>query len=371
MPPERRIAITGANGFIGSNLVVRLSEGGCVASPIARDTPAGEVRAALGAADVVFHLAGANRPGDPAEFTRSNVEFAQTVADAIAEGGRHPLLLVSSSTRAGEDSDYGRSKQAGEAAMLRLGERGLATVAVYRLPNVFGKWARPDYNSAVATFCHNAARGMPIRIDDPDAALSLLYVDDLIEQWLALVDDPPRASGFIEPSGVHRTTVGSVAEAITGFASGRTAGEVNEVGSGLCRALYATFVAALPPDAFSYRLTAHEDHRGSFTEMLRTPDCGQVSFFTALPGRTRGGHYHHSKVEKFVVVHGEATFRFRHVLSGASHVVRTSARHPEVVESIPGWAHDVTNVGDDVMVAVVWASERFNRDRPDTVAMAL
>lgn len=371
MPPKGRIAITGAAGFIGSNLSVRLRERGHAPSLLARDTPADEARAALGAADAIFHLAGANRPDDPDEFARSNVDYVGWVAEAIAKGGRCPLLIYSSSAKADEHSDYGRSKRAGEMTMLRLAERDLATVAIYRLPNVFGKWARPDYNSAVATFCHNVARGIPIRVDDAQAPLSLLYIDDLIDQWLALVDDPPDASGFIEPAGVHRTSVGSIAETITAFGTGRTHGNVGEVGSGLCRALYATFVAALPTEAFSYSLAAHEDPRGSFTEMLRTPSSGQVSFLTALPGRTRGGHYHHTKVEKFVVVHGEALFRFRHVLTGASHVVRTSAQRPEVVETVPGWAHDITNVGDDVLVAIIWASERFDRERPDTVAVAL
>lgn len=371
MPPEGRIAITGAGGFIGSNLAVRLGELGVAPDLISRDTPAEASSAALRSADIVIHLAGANRPDDPSDFVRSNAAYSEWVAQAIAEGGRRPLLIFASSTKAVEDSDYGRSKRAGEAAMLRLAERSLATIAIYRLPNVFGKWARPDYNSAVATFCHNIARGLPVRIDDADAPLSLLYIDDLIDQWLDLIDTPPGKSGFVEPSAVHRTTVGKVAETIAAFGSGRTTGEVEEVGTGLCRALYATFVSALPPDAFSYPLEAHRDARGSFSEVLRTPSCGQVSFLTALPGVTRGGHYHHSKVEKFVVVEGEALFRFRHILTGASHVIRTSAERPEVVESIPGWTHDLTNVGDGTLVAIVWASERFERERPDTVAMAL
>ncbi|HYC63699.1 MAG TPA: NAD-dependent epimerase/dehydratase family protein, partial [Reyranellaceae bacterium] len=352
---HRTVAVTGAAGFIGKNLVVRLREQDFAVREITRDTPADEAREALGSSDVVFHLAAANRPADPAEFERSNRDYAAWVAQAVADGGRRPLVVCSSTAKVAEDSEYGRSKLASEAAMADLAERGAATAAIYRLPNVFGKWARPNYNSAVATFCHNLARGLPIRIDDPDAPLSLVYVDDLVDEWLELIASPPAESGIVEPANVHRTTVGEVAAKIRSFAEGRAAGEVDEVGAGLARGLYATFIAALPPDAFSYRLEPHVDQRGAFTEVLKTRASGQVSCLTALPGATRGGHYHHSKVEKFLVMQGEARFRFRHILSGDTHELLTSGDKPEVVESIPGWAHDITNVGDQLLVAMVWA----------------
>jgi UDP-2-acetamido-2,6-beta-L-arabino-hexul-4-ose reductase len=275
----------------------------------------------------------------------------------------------SSSRRASDDTGFGRSARACEEALLRLGERGEAVVAVYRLPGVFGKWARPNYNSVVATFCHNLARGLPIRIDDPAAPLSLLYVDDLIEQWRALLEAPPAASGYLEAGQVHETTVGELAETIGAFALGRASGRVENVACGLQRALYATFVAALPAEAFSYPLVAHTDPRGSFAEVLKTREGGQVSVLTAEPGVTRGGHYHHSKVEKFLVVHGHARFRFRHILDGETFELMTSAERPVVVETIPGWTHDITNVGNGVMVSLLWANEIFDRARPDTVLM--
>ena len=370
-PDPATIAVTGAGGFIGANLLVRLAERGFEVRAITRETPEGDARTALGDSDVVFHLAGVNRPADPAEFTRTNRDHARWVADAIAAGGRRPLVVYSSSIQAGNGSDYGRSKLAGEEAMIELAERGLAKAFVYRLPNIFGKWARPNYNSAVATFCHNLARGLPIMVDDPDAPLPLLYIDDLIDQWLALMAAPPSDGGLVEPTQIHHVTVGAVADRIRAFAEGREGGDIAEVGCGLSRALYATFVAALPETRFSYPLDPHIDERGSFTEVLRTPASGQISCLTANPGVTRGGHYHHSKVEKFLVVHGEARFRFRHVLTGEAHEVRTAADRPVVVETIPGWTHDVTNMGNDVMVALVWANETFDPDRPDTVAMAL
>lgn len=364
------VAVTGAAGFIGRNLVVRLREAGFETRAITRATPEPEAHAALGAADVVFHLAAAVRPRDRAEFARADA-YAAWVAQAIEAGGRRPLVVYASSVQAGGDSDYGRSKRASEEILLQLAGRGAARAAIYRLPNVFGKWARPNYNSAVATFCHNLARGLPIRIDDPAAALALLHVDDLIDQWRALMDAAPAESRFVEPSDVHKTSVGRVADLIGAFAADRQAGRIGQVGAGFERALYATFVSHLPAEAFSYGLVAHTDPRGSFTEVLKTRSSGQFSYFTAHPGVTRGGHYHHSKVEKFLIVHGQALFRFRHILTGDSHEIRTSADEPVVVETIPGWTHDVTNVGEDLMVSLIWASEVFDRERPDTVMMAL
>ena len=370
-PEDTTVAVTGADGFIGSNLMIRLAEQGYAARPITRRTADADARSALAGSDVVLHLAGTNRPGDPAEFMRSNRDFAAGVAQAVADGGRCPLIIYASSVKVEDDSEYGRSKLAGEAAMLDLADRGLAQVLVHRLPNVFGKWARPNYNSAVATFCHNLARGLPIRIDDPRASLSLLYIDDLADQWIDLISAPGAASGMVASRHVHHSTVGAVADQIRAFAEGRERGEVGPVSGGLARALYATFVSALPSPSFSYSLAAHVDQRGSFTEFVRTANSGQVAFLTAHPGVTRGGHYHHSKVEKFLVVHGEALFRFRHLLTGETHEIRTSASQPVVVETIPGWTHDVTNTGGDVMVALVWANETFDPERPDTVAMPL
>jgi UDP-2-acetamido-2,6-beta-L-arabino-hexul-4-ose reductase len=364
----RIVAVTGAAGFIGRNLVVRLEESGFDVRPITRASTRREGEAALMAADTVFHLAAAVRPLDPMEFLRT-VAFANDVAGAIGRGGRRPLVVLSSSRRAGDDTGFGYAMRASEEAFLRLGARGEATVAVYRLPNVFGKWARPNYNSCVATFCHNLARGLPIRVDDEAAPLTLLYVDDLITQWVALMDARPEASGFQEAEPVYETTVGDLAATLQAFAEGRRSGQVENVGSGLQRALYATFAAALPAEAFSYPLVAHTDPRGSFAEVLKTRDGGQVSVLTAEPGVTRGGHYHHSKVEKFLVVHGRARFRFRHILNGETYELMTSAERPVVVETVPGWTHDITNVGNDVLVSLLWANELFDRSRPDTVLM--
>jgi len=367
----RIVAVTGAAGFIGRNLVQRLEEEGFAVHPITRETGTAEMARLIGGSDVLFHLAGANRPESADEFTRSNREYTRVVADAVEQSPKRPLVIHSSTAKVGQPGDYAKSKEEGESILLGLAGAEAAIVAVFRLPNVFGKWARPNYNSAVATFCHNLARGLPIRIDDANAPLSLLYIDDLIDQWLALLATPPQESGFVEPSHVHKTTVGAVAAQIAEIAEGRKSGRVGAVGSGFDRALYATFVSYLPSEDFSYPLEQHADARGTFAEVLKTKSSGQLSFLTAFPGVTRGGHYHHSKVEKFVVVHGRARFRFRNLLSGEQCDVETAAERPVAVETIPGWSHDITNIGDDLLVALVWANEQFDPARPDTIAMAL
>jgi len=365
----RTVTVTGANGFIGRNLTLRLKERGFDVVPIVRDTVQAELQAAIARSDAIFHLAGANRPADPAEFMLVNRDFTANVAEAIAASRRRPLVVFASSVRATGDDDYGRSKQAGEAAMQALGDA--AAVSIWRLPYVFGKWARPNYNSVVATYCHNLAHGLPLRIDDPAAPLTPLYVDDLVDQWMAMLERGSAESGLVEPRGAHRTTVGKLAATLRQMAEGRAAGRVSKVGRGLERALYATYLSYLPPEQFGLALVSHDDARGSFSEFLRTPDCGQVSVLTAHAGETRGGHYHHTKVEKFLVVHGQARFRFRHVLSGETVQLTASADRPMAIETIPGWTHDITNVGGDDLVALLWASEAFDAARPDTVPSPL
>ncbi len=363
----RRIVVTGADGFIGRNLMLRLSERSDEAIALTRGSAQEDWVKAVASADAVIHLAGSNRPADPAEFQTVNAGTAELLVQALAASGRPIPVIYASSIRAEGDDLYGSSKRAGEEALLAYAERTGSPLYVFRLPNVFGKWARPNYNSAVATFCHNIARDLPITVNDPAAPLNLVYVDDVVEAFLRVVegDDEP---GFKTVEPVYATTVGDVADAIRGFRADRADNLIDAVGTGLTRALYATYVAALPPAEFGYPIMSHRDPRGAFSEMLKTRTSGQFSYFTALPGVTRGGHYHHTKTEKFLIVHGRARFGFRHVLTGERHEIFTDGETPTVVETVPGWAHDVTNVGNDVMVSLLWANEMFDRDRPDTIA---
>lgn len=367
-----KVLVTGANGFIGRNLVMRLAEQpGIEVLPVTRDTSAGEREQAASAAAFVFHLAGVNRPPAAADFAAGNVGVTQALCDVLARVGSRAPIVHASSRKAVDAGPYGASKLAAEQVLAEFSSRSGNPVAIFRLPNVFGKWSRPNYNSAVATFCHHIARGQPIDIHDPDARLDLAYIDDVVEAFLALLATPPASTGFFEVEPLYSSTVGELAATIRRFHEERMRIGIGRVGTGLERALYATYASFLPVPQFSYPLMKHEDHRGHFAEVLRTVDSGQVSLFTARPGVTRGGHYHHTKIEKFVIVAGEALFRFRDILTGDVLELRTDGATPTVVETIPGWAHEVINTGSGELVALLWANEVFDPDRPDTFARKL
>lgn len=364
-----KVLVTGADGFIGQNLRVALGEReGFEILPITRASSPQDLQSAAAMADAVIHLAGVNRPQDPAEFVAGNADFTAALCEVLSGTGRGIPVAFASSIQAGRDNPYGVSKCQAEAHLAAYGERTGASVALYRLANVFGKWSRPNYNSAVATFCHNIARGLPIRIDNPDAPVQLVYVDDVVAEFVRFLAEPGQGVRQAEAGPVHATTVGDLARQIEAFKDVRSTLVTERVGTGLVRALYATYVSFLPPEAFSYGVPKYGDARGVFVEMLKTPDCGQFSFFTAHPGITRGGHYHHTKTEKFLVIKGRARYRFRHLLTDETFEVVSHGDEPLVVETIPGWAHDITNIGDDELVVMLWANEIFDRQKPDTVA---
>jgi len=365
-----RIIVTGADGFIGKNLRVRLREAGHTdVVGITRATSAAGLAEALAGADFVFHLAGVNRPKDPGEFVTGNTGFTQALCDALAASGRRVPVACTSSAQAALDNPYGRSKKAAEDALLAYGGATGAPVYLFRLTNVFGKWCRPNYNSGVATFCHNIARGLPVTVNDAAAKLQLVYVDDAVEALVRLLAAPVAEAGFVEAGPVYPTTVGEVVRTLQGFAASRASLLTDRVGNGFVRALYATYVSHLPPESFDYSVPRHTDPRGEFVEMLKTPDCGQFSYFTAGPGITRGEHYHHTKTEKFLVIRGTAHFGLRHIESGMLHEVVTRGGEARIVETVPGWTHNITNIGADEMIVMLWANEIFDRERPDTVAL--
>jgi UDP-2-acetamido-2,6-beta-L-arabino-hexul-4-ose reductase len=370
---NRRILVTGANGFIGQNLVVRLAEfEGVSVLTFVRGDDVALLSKLLSQADAVVHLAGENRPADPAAFSEVNAGLTQILCDAMrsehATSGRYIPLLLASSTQAEQDNPYGRSKLEAEQMVERLAEDVGNAVRVFRLPGVFGKWCKPNYNSVVATFCHNLARDLPIEIHDSNAVLRLVYIDDVVSTFIHILERLENGFSFERVEPEYILTLGQLADQIRAFDDCRTSLMSERVGTGLVRALYATYVSYLPSENFSYDLPAHSDVRGVFVEMLKMPDSGQFSYFTAHPGVRRGGHYHHTKTEKFLVIKGEALFRFRHILTDEFVELRTSGSSPQVVDTIPGWSHDITNVGDDEMVVMLWANENFDRHNPDTVA---
>ena len=364
-----KILVTGADGFIGKNLCVSLAEqAGFEVLPVVRATDPAALESKVAQADAVIHLAGVNRPQDPAEFAAGNADFTARLCQALLATGRPIPVAFASSIQADRDNPYGLSKRAAEDHLRRYAEASGAPVALYRLANVFGKWSRPDYNSAVATFCHNIARGLPIQVDDAAAPLRLVYIDDVVAELLRFLADPGSGVGLRQAGPVYATTVGELARQIEAFKDVRTSLVTERVGTGLVRALYATYVSFLPPQAFSYGVPKYGDARGVFVEMLKTPDCGQFSFFTAHPGITRGGHYHHTKTEKFLVIKGVARYRFRHLVTDEVFELDSTGDEPLVVDTIPGWAHDITNIGDDELVVMLWANEIFDRQNPDTIA---
>lgn len=364
-----RIALTGGRGFIGRNLLVRLQElGHADLVTIQHDTAEMELAGLLAGVDVVFHLAGVNRPKDPAEFASGNQAFTQKLCAAMSSQPQPPRVVYASSTQAALDNPYGRSKREAEDELLAYGERTGAKVFVFRLTNVFGKWSRPNYNSAVATFCHSIARSEPIAVHDANAPLRLIYVDDVVQHFVALLDDAKTPSGLVAAGPEYEITVGALADQIRAFHASRESLVTEHVGTGLTRALYATYVSFLPLRAFEYTVPRHVDPRGVFVEMLKTPDCGQVGYFTAFPGITRGEHYHHTKTEKFLVIKGMASFGYRNIITNETHEILTNGGEGRIVETIPGWTHNVTNVGEDELVVLVWANEIFDRQKPDTIA---
>lgn len=368
-----KVLITGANGFIGRNLQLHLAERKDVEVVcFTREHSTNQLPEMLQGVSFVFHLAGINRPQDPVEFAAGNTELTVALCEAVAglgvATGRKVPVVFTSSIQAALENPYGASKRAAEDALFALQRQHGLPVHVFRLPNVFGKWCKPNYNSVVATFCHNIANDLPIQINDPAFTVNLVYVDDVVGEFVRLLDSMPVGLTRGEVSPVYGITLGDLAAQIRAFKNCRESLVSERVGSGLVRALYATYVSYLPPAKFAYDLPKYSDERGVFVEMLKTQDSGQFSFFTAHPGITRGGHYHHTKTEKFLVIKGAARFGFRHVVTGERHEIFTSGDQPQVVETVPGWTHDITNVGNDEMVVMLWANEIFDRARPDTIA---
>jgi len=366
------VLVTGSQGFIGRNLVATLSTlpDTTVLTFDIEDAPE-SLPDLLGQAEFVFHLAGINRPQDPSEFTQGNIGLTQQLVDLLRAHGRPVPLLISSSTQAALDNPYGASKRQAEEVVRAYGRETGAPVYVFRLPNVFGKWSRPNYNTVVATFCHNIAHGLPLEIHDPTRELSLVHVDDVVAEFLAAFRGTPHRGPDGEPAvpWVFSTTLGDLADRIRRFPQTRLTREVPEVGDELSRRLYSMYLSYLPQDAFGYALDTRRDPRGWLAEVLRSPAMGQIFVSVTRPGIARGNHWHHTKTEKFLVVSGEAVIRFRQIDGTEVIEYPVSGAEPRVVDIPPGYTHSITNTGDTDLVTLFWASEPFDPARPDTHAL--
>lgn len=366
------VLVTGSNGFIAKNLIQFLSEKPNVnILTYHRNSNTNDLEQAVVSADWIIHLAGVNRPLNNQEFIDGNISLTQSIADILKQANKPTPIILSSSIQADRDNAYGQSKLGGEQVLLELQQSQGNPVYICRLANVFGKWSRPNYNSAVATFCHNIANDLPIQINNPDAVIRLVYIDDVVETFWQMIEGnySPEQYFFIEPE--YQITVGNLADTLREFKQSRETMITQPVGTGLTRALYSTYLSFLQPKQFDYTVARHGDERGVFVEMLKTPDAGQFSYFTAHPGITRGGHYHHTKTEKFLVITGKALFKFKHIITGEYYELETSGEEARIVETVPGWTHDITNIGDKEMVVMLWANEIFDREKPDTYAMPI
>jgi len=365
----KTILITGANGFIGKNLVATLRATQPDSNLLLFDVQhtMADLRAFVRSADFVFHLAGINRPQSVDEFTSGNVGLTEQLIELLREAGRPVPLMVSSSIQALLDNPYGKSKHQAEEAVLAYGEQTGAPVFVYRFPNVFGKWCRPNYNSAVATFCHNIAHDLPITVNDPTVVMTLVYIDDVVEELLrALNGAPTMADRYCAVPVVHTATLGEIVEWIRSFKNSRADRSVPDMGDQFTKKLYSTYLSYLPTDQFSYPLKMNVDQRGSFTEFLKTPDRGQVSVNISKPRIVKGNHWHHSKNEKFLVVSGKGIIRFRAIDGSEVLEYHVSGDKLEVVDIPTGYTHNIENLGDTDMVTIMWANEAFDLARPDT-----
>lgn len=352
-----KILITGAGGFIGRNLVAALRA--LRADEIIEyhsSTGLEQLKKLCGECDFVFHLAGVNRPTREEAFWSGNVEFTRALVEALEP--RDVPIVFTSSTQAALDNPYGRSKLAAEEILRRRSARSM----IFRLPNVFGKWSRPNYNSVVATFCFNIARGLDIRVDDPAHRIDLVYIDDVIEKFLAALDGDDDCSVPIK----YNRSVGELAELIRSFSRCRAMLSIPDQNDDFTRKLYGTYQSFLPPEQFGYELLMHKDARGSFSEFVRTDGQGQFSINIVKPGITKGNHWHHSKHEKFLVIVGSGVIRLRPIDSEEIIEYFVSGERFEVIDIPPGWTHSIENIGEADMAVVIWANENFDPNRPDT-----
>jgi len=363
-----KILITGAKGFIGKNLIAELRNRKYnEIFEYDRDIDPSLLDEYCKEANFVFHLAGVNRPKEKSEFMEGNFGFTSDLLDSLKKHNNTCPVMISSSIQAELDNPYGESKKAGEDLLFSYGEETGSKVLVYRFPNVFGKWCRPNYNSAVATFCHNIAHDVPIQVNDPSVVMNLVYIDDVVNELVnALEDNENKVDLFCEVPVVHTITLGEIVDLIYSFKNSREDKSVPNMSDEFAKKLYSTYLSYLPKDKFSYDLKMNVDQRGSFTEFIRTPDRGQVSVNISKPGITKGNHWHHTKNEKFLVVSGKGVIRFRKIDSDEVLEYFVNGDKMEVVDIPTGYTHNIENLGDTDMVTIMWANEPFDPEKPDT-----
>jgi UDP-2-acetamido-2,6-beta-L-arabino-hexul-4-ose reductase len=364
----KSILVTGSAGFIGSHVCLALRRrGDCGVLEFDAGNDVVELPGLVSRADAVIHLAGVNRPKDESEFETGNAGFTGDLCRLLAEDGRRLPLIVSSTIQVERDNPYGRSKLAAERAMLDYHEKDGGAVHIYRLPNVFGKWSRPNYNTVVATFCHNISRGLPVTVSDREVGLRFVYIDDVVAEFVAVAcGDRSAPSPVAEMVPEHGIKLGELHDLIVSFRENRVGGMLPDLGDPLVKAMYSTYLSFLEKDDYGYPVDLKVDERGWLFELVKSRGAGQIFVSKTRPGITRGNHYHDTKVEKFCVIQGSGVIRFRHVLGDEIIDYPVDDREIKVVDIPPGLTHSIENTGEGEMITLFWANEIFDPGRPDT-----
>lgn len=363
-----KILVTGAKGFVGKNLIAELKNKGYTdVFDFDIDKDKSILDEYTKDCEFVFHLAGVNRPKNENEFMEGNYGFTSVLLHLLKKNNNKSPILITSSIQAEKDNPYGKSKMAGENLLFNYNKETGAKVLIYRLSNLFGKWSKPNYNTVVATFCHNIARGLEINVSDPGAELTLCYIDDVLEEFIrALEGNPVSKDQYCYVPIAYSIKLGELEEKIRSFKESRTDLSIPNMGDEFTKKLYSTYLSFLPEEKFSYELRMNCDNRGSFTEFIRTAVSGQVSVNISKPGITKGNHWHHTKNEKFMVVSGKGVIRFRRVNSEKIIEYMVNGDKLEVVDIPTGYTHSIVNIGESDLVTIMWVNECFNPEKPDT-----
>jgi UDP-2-acetamido-2,6-beta-L-arabino-hexul-4-ose reductase len=363
-----KILVTGSNGFIAKNLIAELKNRGFYEIfEYNRYTDSKLLKNYCKESDFIFHLAGVNRTSNDNDFIASNINFTNELLSLLKSHNNRCPILISSSIQSELDNPYGKSKKAQEEIILNYSIENNVKVFIYRFPNIFGKWSRPNYNSAIATFCYNISRNLPIRIDDTSKVITLAYIDDVVNQLINNLNDfSNKKQIFYELNTTYSITISSLVDILLSFKSYRNKHEIPEISNHLNKKLYSTFLSFLPLEDLKYDLVTNFDNRGSFSEFLKSDDKGQISINVSKPNITKGNHWHHSKTEKFLVVFGNAIIRLRNVYLQSIVEFNVSGEKLEVVDIPPGFTHSITNVGTGDLITLIWANEKLNQKAKDT-----
>ncbi len=362
-----KILITGSEGFIGKNLINFIKDNyHYELLQFKNGEKLKELDEKIKKTDFIIHLAAANRPKDKKLFKEVNIDLTLYISEYLKKNELRMPIIFTSSVQANLSNDYGKSKLKAENILSDLNRTNHNKIIIYRLPGVFGKWCKPNYNSVVSTFCYNAANNLELKISEPKKEISLVYVEDVVKDICKLIKGNKKNIIYREVKPLYKIKLRDLANKILSFKKSRKDLLIPNVGKGLNKKLYSTYISFLKKNDFSYPLKEYVDERGKFVEVLKNNNSGQIAYFTAHPGNTRGGHYHNTKSEKFVVIHGKAKFIFKNLKSGEKFETFADSKNLKVVDSIPGWIHNITNVGDQELKVILWSSEIFDKSNPDT-----